>query len=46
MKPAEAREAERAFVAATDRDLAEPHQEGFGATCADHFFYRIVRRKG
>src|SRR5688572_4114176 len=46
MKPAEAKEAERAFVAATDRDLAEPHQEGFGASCADHFFYRIVRRKG
>ena len=45
MKPAEAREAERAFVAATDRDLADPRQGEFGATCADHFMYRIVRRK-
>ena len=45
MKPAEAREAERAFVAATDRDLADPHQGEFGATCADHFVYRIVRKK-
>ncbi|MEO6462884.1 MAG: class I SAM-dependent methyltransferase [Candidatus Eisenbacteria bacterium] len=45
MKPAESREAERAFVAATDRDLEEPRQGEFGATCADHFMYRIVRRK-
>lgn len=45
LKPAEAREAGRAFVAATDRDLAEPAQGAFGATCADHFIYRIVRRK-
>lgn len=43
MKPAEAREAERAFVAATDRDLSDPHQGEFGATCADHFVYRITR---
>ncbi len=45
MKPAEAKEAERAFAAAADRDLAEPRQGEFGATCADHFVYRIVRRR-
>jgi SAM-dependent methyltransferase len=45
MKPAESREARHAFVAATDRDLADPHQEEFGATCADHFMYRIARRR-
>lgn len=45
MKPAEAREAERAFVAATDRDLSDPKQGEFGATCADHFIYRITRRR-
>jgi SAM-dependent methyltransferase len=45
MKPAEAREAERAFVAATDRDLGAPRQDDFGASCADHFIYRITRRK-
>ncbi len=45
MKPAEAREAERAFIAATDRDLTAPQQREFGASCADHFIYRIVKRK-
>jgi SAM-dependent methyltransferase len=45
MKPAEAREAERAFVAATDRDLSDPHQGEFGASCADHYVYRITRKK-
>jgi len=40
----EAATAARAFTAATERDLAEPSQGEFGATCADHFFYRIVRR--
>jgi SAM-dependent methyltransferase len=45
MKPAESREAEHAFVAATDRDLTDPHQGEFGATCADHFVYRIVKKK-
>jgi SAM-dependent methyltransferase len=44
LTPAGAREAARAFVAATDRDLAEPSQGEFGETCADHFFYRIVKR--
>jgi 2-polyprenyl-3-methyl-5-hydroxy-6-metoxy-1,4-benzoquinol methylase len=42
--PAEARQAAKAFSAATDRDLAEPLQDEFGRTCADHFFYRIERR--
>src|SRR5689334_3953253 len=42
--PREAREAARAFAEATARDLAYPDQGGFGAACADHFFYRIVRR--
>lgn len=46
MKPAEAKEAERAFVAATDRDLADPRQGAFGDTCADHFVYRITKRRG
>lgn len=45
MKPAEAREADRAFVAATDRDLTDPHQGEFGASCADHYMYRIVKKK-
>ena len=44
MKPAEAREADRAFVAATDRDLTDPRQDEFGASCADHFMYRIVKK--
>jgi len=44
MKPAEAREAGRAFVAATDRDLTDPHQDEFGVSCADHFVYRIVKQ--
>jgi SAM-dependent methyltransferase len=44
MKPAESKEAARAFLAACERDLAEPHQDSFGETCADHFFYRIVKR--
>jgi 2-polyprenyl-3-methyl-5-hydroxy-6-metoxy-1,4-benzoquinol methylase len=39
-------EAARAFAAATERDLVEPAQGAFGAACADHFFYRITRRKG
>ena len=39
----EAKQAARTFAAATDRDLAEPLQDEFGRTCADHFFYRIVR---
>jgi SAM-dependent methyltransferase len=42
--PEEARVAAQAFAAATERDLADPDQGAFGATCADHFFYRIVRR--
>ncbi|MEP7028736.1 MAG: class I SAM-dependent methyltransferase [Candidatus Eisenbacteria bacterium] len=42
--PKEAKQAARAFAAATDRDLAEPLQDEFGRTCADHYFYRIVRR--
>ena len=41
---ADARSAARAFADATARDLAEPDQGAFGATCADHFFYRITRR--
>ena len=45
MKPAEAREAERAFIVATDRDLEAPRQGEFGTTCADHFVYRIVKAK-
>jgi ubiquinone/menaquinone biosynthesis C-methylase UbiE len=40
----ESRQAARAFSAATDRDLGDPLQGEFGAMCADHFFYRIVRR--
>ena len=35
--------AAHAFGAATERDLAEPAQGALGATCADHFFYRITR---
>jgi SAM-dependent methyltransferase len=46
MKPSETREARAAFAAATDRDLADPHQGEFGRSCADHFVYRIVRRTG
>ena len=42
--PREARVAALAFADATERDLADPDQGAFGATCADHFFYRIVRR--
>lgn len=41
---AESRLAARAFADATDRDLADPEKGEFGAMCADHFFYRIVRR--
>ncbi len=44
MKRTETREAERAFAAATERDLADPRQDEFGETCADHFIYRIVRK--
>jgi 2-polyprenyl-3-methyl-5-hydroxy-6-metoxy-1,4-benzoquinol methylase len=44
VSPAESKLAARAFAAATDRDLKDPLQGEFGAMCADHFFYRIVRR--
>jgi len=38
------RGAARAFGAAIERDLADAAQGEFGATCADHYFYRITRR--
>jgi ubiquinone/menaquinone biosynthesis C-methylase UbiE len=44
VSPKEARAAAKAFAEATAQDLAYPDQGGFGAACADHFFYRIVRR--
>jgi 2-polyprenyl-3-methyl-5-hydroxy-6-metoxy-1,4-benzoquinol methylase len=44
MTSVEAREASRAFAAATARDLAGPDQGEFGKSCADHYFYRIEKR--